>query len=101
MGTRLDLHEIFCSTLGSRNVYFQPPETIKMNYPCIVYERSSNDTRFADNRPYKSIRRYTATIIDKNPDSQLPDKLGGLSLCRLNRVYTADNLNHYVFDIYF
>lgn len=101
MGTRLDLHEIFCSTLGSRNVYFQPPETIKMNYPCIVYERASNDTRFADNRPYKSIRRYTATIIDKNPDSQLPDKLGGLPLCRLNRVYTADNLNHYVFDIYF
>nr|DAU44333.1 MAG TPA: tail completion protein [Caudoviricetes sp.] len=101
MGTRLDLHEIFCSTLGSRNVYFQPPETIKMNYPCIVYERASNDTRFADNRPYKSIRRYTATIIDKNPDSQLPDKLGELPLCRLNRVYTADNLNHYVFDIYF
>lgn len=101
MGTRLDLHEIFCSILGSRNVYFQPPETIKINYPCIVYECASNDTRFADNRPYKSIRRYTATIIDKNPDSQLPDKLGGLSLCRLNRVYTADNLNHYVFDIYF
>mgnify|MGYP004623699063 FL=1 len=101
MGTRLDLHEIFCSTLGSRNVYFQPPETIKMNYPCIVYERASNDTRFADNRPYKSIRRYTVTIIDKNPDSQLPDKLGELPLCRLNRVYTADNLNHYVFDIYF
>ena len=101
MGTRLDLHETFCSILGSRNVYFQPPETIKMNYPCIVYERASNDTRFADNRPYKSIRRYTATIIDKNPDSQLPDKLGELSLCRLNRVYTADNLNHYVFDIYF
>ena len=41
------------------------------------------------------------TIIDKNPDSQLPDKLGELPLCRLNRVYTADNLNHYVFDIYF
>ena len=101
MGTRLDLHEIFCSTLGSRNVYFQPPETIKMNYPCIVYERASNDTRFADNRPYISIRRYTVTIIDKNPDSQLPDKLGELPLCRLNRVYTADNLNHYVFDIYF
>ena len=101
MGTRLDLHEIFCSILGNRNVYFQPPETIKMNYPCIVYERASNDTRFADNRPYKSIRRYTATIIDKNPDSQLPDKLGELSFSRMNRFFTANNLNHYVFDIYY
>lgn len=101
MGTRLDLHDLFRDILGSSNVYFQPPETIKMNYPCIVYERSSNDTRFADDRPYKTVRKYTATLIDKNPDTKLPDKFEELTLCRLNRVFTASNLNHYVYDIYY
>lgn len=101
MGTRIDLHKRLCEILGSSNVYFQPPETIKMQYPCIVYERSSNSTRYADDRPYKTTRRYTVTIIDQNPDSKLPDKLEELPFCRLNRVFTASNLNHYAFDIYY
>lgn len=101
MGTRLDFHALLCRLLGASNVYFQPPETIKMTYPCIVYERSANDTKFADNAPYKTMRRYTVTAIDKNPDSELPDKLGELSFSRMNRFFTANNLNHYVFNIYY
>ena len=32
MDRRLKLHEELCDILGSRNVYFQPPETVKMKY---------------------------------------------------------------------
>lgn len=101
MGQRIDLHEILTDILGSKAVYYQPPETIKIKYPCIIYERSSNDVRFADDNPYSTKRRYTLTVIDKNPDSEIPDKIASLPMCRSNRMFTNDNLNHYVFDIYY
>jgi len=101
MGQRTELHAILADILGSSAVYFQPPETIKIKYPCIIYERSYNDVRFADNNPYSTKHRYTLTVIDKNPDSELPDKIAALPMCRSNRMFTNDNLNHYVFDIYY
>lgn len=101
MGQRIDLHEVLIGVLGARNVYFQPPESIKLIYPCIIYGWSSNDTKFADDGPYFHKRRYTVTVIDKNPDSEIPDKLARLQLCVLNRCYIADNLNHYVFTLYY
>jgi len=33
MGTRLELQNLLENILGSRNVYFQPPENLKLNYP--------------------------------------------------------------------
>lgn len=101
MGQRIDLHNKLCEILGTRNVYFQPPETIKIQYPCIIYERSSDDVKFADNNPYATKRRYTVTVIDKDPDSELPDKICALPLCRGSRMFTNDNLNHYIYDLYF
>ena len=101
MGQRVDLHKKLCDILGTTNVYFQPPETIKIKYPCIIYERSSNNVKFADDNPYTTRRRYTLTVIDKDPDSELPDKISMLPLCTSDRMFTTDNLNHYVFNIYY
>lgn len=101
MGTRLQLQTLLEAQLGSRNVYFQPPPSVKMKYPCIVYSLSDIDTKFADNIPYSNKRRYQLTAIDPNPDSVIPDKLALLPMCVFDRSYTADNLNHYVFNIYF
>ena len=101
MGQRIDLHNLLTDILGTGNVYFQPPETIKLKYPCIIYTRSSNSTRFADDNPYSTKRRYTITVIDRNPDSELPDKIQALPMCRIDRIFTSDNLNHYIFDIYY
>ena len=101
MGSRLELHALLVSILGSNHVYFQPPASIQMSYPCIVYERSSNDTKFADDRPYRQTKKYTVTVIDKNPDSAIPDKVAKLPLCKLGRCYTTENLNHDSFDLYY
>lgn len=101
MGLRSDLHDILVKILGSSYVYFQPPTSIQVEYPCIIYERTRNATRFADDNPYSVIRQYTVTVIDKNPDSNIPDKIAELSMCTMDRSYTVDNLNHYVFNIYF
>ena len=101
MNRRLELHDILVGILGSKYVYFQPPESIKMTYPCIVYGRSSADTKYANNKIYQSKKRYTVTVIDKNPDSDIPDKLEQLPLCKLDRHYATDNLNHDAFTLYY
>lgn len=92
--------QILLKTL-TPNVYFQPPENVKIEYPCIVYERDFADTKFADNRPYLHTKRYAVTVIDTNPDSTIPDQVAELPMCVFNRFFTAGNLNHDVFSLYF
>lgn len=101
MNLRLELHSLLVSTLGSGNVYFQPPESLQMKYPCIVYSRNRTDDKFADNKRYLHKKRYSVKVIDKNPDSAIPDKIAQLPLCSFDRHYTADNLNHDVYNLYF
>lgn len=73
-----------------------------MKYPCIVYNRAAGDTDYADNKPYKFTQCYEVTIIDPDPDSGLPERLAtSMEMIRLNRHYTADNLNHDSFTLYF
>ncbi len=83
------------------HVYFQPPANVTMAYPAIRYERARIDNLSANNNVYKQDVAYTVTVIDKDPDSEIVRKVSQLPLCRFNRHYTADNLNHDVFLIYF
>lgn len=99
MGQRLQLHELLKTMVP--NVYFQPPNGITMKYPCIVYERSYRRNQHADNNPYRSTKRYKVTVIDANPDSQIPEKVAELPMSSYNRFYVADNLNHDVYELYF
>lgn len=99
MGTRLQLSKILHTM--TPNVYFQPPESVKMKYDAIVYSRENDDSEFADNIPYKRTKRYQVTAIYKDPDSDLPDKIASLPLCTSSRFFTVDNLNHAVYNLYF
>lgn len=96
---RSQLHQILKGIV--ENVYFQPPNGLQMKYPCIVYQRDSADTTYADNRPYHIDKRYTITVIDRDPDSAIPDKVASLPLCTFDRFFPADNLNHDVYTLYF
>ena len=99
MNSRLGLGKIlhkFCD-----NVYFQPPNGYQIKYPCIIYERRSMDTIHADNLPYRVEKGYTITVIDPDPDSIIPDKVAMLPMCRQDRSFTSDNLNHTTFTIYY
>lgn len=102
MASRLELHEELCVLLQTRNVYYQPPASVKMSYPCIKYSLSGLNVKRADDRPYKTARRYEIILIDTNPDSDFFDPiLNHFQLCSFDRGYTADNLNHFVFTIYY
>lgn len=101
MRSRLELHELLVQTLGSRNVYFQPPESVKLSYPCIIYERNSGRDFRADDSLYNYRKSYSLTVIDKNPDSTIPDALLYLPMCSFDRFFASDNLNHWTFTIYY
>ena len=98
---RLELSALLRNTLSSDNVYFQPPETVKMKYPAIVYSLDNIQNVHADDGVYLSHRRYSVTLIEKNPDSPTVERLSALPMCQFNRHYTSDNLNHFVFTLYF
>ena len=97
MGSRLELHEELVELLGSENVYFQPPPSVVMHYPCIVYEFVRVNTAFANNDPYKLDKYYQVTYIDEDPESDIPDKLSKMRCCVFERTYTKDELYHTVF----
>lgn len=99
MGKRLDLQAILKQITA--NVYFQPPSSVTMQYPCIVYQRDDADTKFADDSPYSYTQRYQVTLIDRNPDSTLFDAIRILPLCRYDRSFATEGLNHDVFNLYF
>lgn len=102
MASRLDLHEELCKILGTRNVYFQPPESVKLVYPCIVYSTSGVFKLNANNRLYKSRNSYEVIVIDHDPDTNIVDRiLEHFPMCRFDRSYASDNLNHYVLTLYY
>jgi hypothetical protein len=101
MGSRLDLQALLASLLGTGNVYFQPPENLKVSYPAIVYNRDFQNARFADNLPFHRTIRYQVTVIDRDPDSLIPKKVAELPMSTFVRHFTTDNLNHDVYDVYF
>lgn len=100
MDRRLQLQSLLEDILGSGNVYFQPPDNVVMQYPCIVYGRDGASKIFADNTGYRRRQRYQVTYIDRDPDNSVIEKLGLLPLCSDRRSFVADGLNHDVFELY-
>lgn len=101
MGNRLKLQSQLEELLGNNHVYYQPPESIKMEYPAIVYSKSKIESIYANNATYVKSKSYEITVIDKKPDNPVIDKLLDLPLCSFDRHYKSDNLNHDVLTLYF
>lgn len=103
MDQRLAMDEAFCAILKSKNVYFQPPASVRMNYPAIRYSRTPGAAKQnANNRLYMSRDLYEGVVIDRDPDSKIPGLiLERFPMCTFSSGYRADNLNHFPFTIYF
>lgn len=107
MDKRLELHEILCEIInitepdGDRHTYFDPPMGLKMKYPVIRYKRTSFDKVYANNIAYMTRTPYEIILVDKKPDSEYVSKILALPYCAHTRHYTADNLHHDVFTIYY
>jgi hypothetical protein len=101
MGQRVDLHQLLQTTTGLSNIYFQPPSSISLNFPCVIYAREGKDEKFADNELYLGKYRYSVTVVSSDPDSQIPESVAGLPFTKFDRRYVTDSLYHDVFSTYF
>lgn len=97
--SRAKLHELLQAIHDK--VYFQPPENVKLEYPCIIYSREDAEFRHANNTLYDQFKKYSVTVIDRDPESGIPDGVAKLPMCSFNRFYTADGLNHDVYQLFF
>lgn len=100
MADRLELHSVLQELLGSSNVYYQPPESIKMQYDAIRYSKKTIDSKYANDRKYSMIDCYEIIVISRLPDNPVIKKLLSLPYCSYDRHYIADNLHHDVLTIY-
>lgn len=101
MGSRVELQSILEKLLGSRNVYYQPPETLKMQYPAIVYNKSYVKLDHADDTTYNKRVRYELIVIAQRPDHPVVNKLLDVPYCSYERHFNVDNLNHDVLTLYY
>lgn len=101
MDSRLNLQYLLEDIIGSENVYFQPPESVKMKYPAIVYKLDRIVSLYAGNDVYISYDYYSVVVIDANPDSEIVHEVASLSTSKFERHYTSENLNHWSFSLYF
>lgn len=101
MATRLELQSKLEELLGSKNVYYQPPESMKLEYPAIVYHKAKPEFKRANNGQYLRYNSYTITVIDRKPDNEVIDKLLELPLCSYDRNFKTNNLEHDVLTIYY
>lgn len=100
--SRLKLHEELCELLGSRAVYYQPPASLQLKYPCIVYSKAGIDKRNANDRLYQMVYRFEIVVIEDDPDSDLIDRiLLHFPMCSFDQSYVSDNLYHKSLTLYY
>lgn len=108
MGRRTELDDVLRLLInitdpidGDSHVYFQPPESRKMKYPAIRYNLKGIRKVYANNGTYRLLPSYEVTLIDQNPDSEYFEKILALPYCTFDRAYPANNLNHFVFTLFY
>lgn len=103
MARRLQLQGELTTLLGSSNVYYQPPESVKIKYPCFIYNNNPGDVQYADNKMYKYDARYDLMYITREADHQdfVKKILRNFEMIDHDRSYRKDNLYHEVFDLYY
>lgn len=97
---RLELQSKFEELLNSRNVYYQPPASVKMVYPAIRYKKVDIDTKYANNKKYINKTLYEVMVIDPKPDNPVIEEILALPYSEYERWYAADGLNHDVIKLY-
>ena len=99
--SRLKLQSKFEELLGSRNVYYNPPESVKMVYPAIRYTKKNIDVKRASNVIHSQKDCYEVIVISPRPDDPVIEKIMELPYCSYDRPYKANNLNHDVLTLYY
>lgn len=97
-----ELRQLQIDANGYQHTYFEPPESIRMTYDAVVYERAMPNVRRADNRSYSIRDGYKVTVISRDAETPLPRMLQEhFERCAPERPFVTDNLYHFPFTIYY
>ena len=89
---RVELNSLFKKIVP--NVYFQPPENIKMKYPCIRYEFSNLDILHTEKKKWLSTGvNYKVILITASPN---PKAFPSLSNAKVN---SSPTTTFTIFDV--
>mgnify|MGYP003571258606 CR=1 FL=1 len=102
---RIDVHRQLESAMTlagyTPHVYYQPPDSKELTYPCIVYSRDKFNTVYANDHIYRDMTQYTVTVMDRDPESPLVDILRNIQYCEMDRELPVDNVHNFVFTYYY
>lgn len=102
MASRLKLQSELEELLGLRHVYYQSPESLKMEYPAIRYSKTDIVDTYANDKAYLRHKRYELVVIDYKPDNPVIEKiLDYFPHSTFDRHYVSNNLHHDVITIYY
>lgn len=97
-----ELRNLQLEVLGYQHTYFEPPESVRMQYDAVVYSRNSFNVRRADNKSYSVRDGYEVTVISRDPETQLPKALQEhFERCAPGRFFVRDNLYQFPFTIFY
>lgn len=98
---RIKFHNKLKEVLGNNNVYYNPPSTTKLQYPCIIYNLNDIRTNKANNNVYLLDHVYQVTLIGTKVTDDTKDKiLTEIPYSNFNRSYINNGLYHYVYTIF-
>lgn len=101
MDKRLSLQKEL-EKLAGANVYFQPPASVHLAYPCVIYNLAVGDIKRADDGVYSYTNRFELMFIYRKPNMEIVEKvMRAFPMCSVSRIYIADNLYHYAFNLYY
>ena len=86
---------------AKKNIYFDPPETTKLSYPCIIYHEQPPSVKGANNSHYVTHTAYRVTVIDKDPERQIAKEIDQtFKHSRIITYFTTQGLRHSVIEIF-
>lgn len=99
MDRRIEFDNLLKTILGSDNVYFQPPESKKLDYPCIIYNFAQDDVKYADDEIYSLKHKYSIRYIalPKDFDGHMKDRITKILKVPCTQTYASNGLYHCVF----
>lgn len=89
---------------NTQNVYYDPPDSIRMEYPCFRFESNNYNVTHADNKAYIKKPRWTVTYITRDVEEieTIADQMLDIfQYCNFDTSFRSDNLEHAVFNLYF
>ncbi len=100
MASRLEVQAILSAVPGVAKAYYQPPESVALEYPAIIYSKAKIKTTYADNKLYHKKLQYNLTIIAHDPDNTIGAYIMENYNASFVRPYNSNGLYHEKYDVY-